>query len=144
MVEKLKSPEFDSGFFSQVFFTWLSYLFQIAQKRPIVQDDLLPINRVDDPQLINNTFSKHYSHFKDEKEDERPVRLSLFAQFTPPMVKAGILKLINSTLQFGPSLLLYYLLQTVQSPSSWPLGGREGYIFATMLFVVSYPCSNGK
>lgn len=73
-------------------------LFTKGNKVTLTQNDLLGVAEGDDPEKVSREFER----LLDERirlNDPQPVRSALIAQFKAPMVKAGVVKFCNSTLQ---------------------------------------------
>lgn len=136
------SPEWDSWAIQHVFFTWVDPLFYKGNKRgyTLQQSDLFPLANSDDPEVVSSEFEAHLKRFQAEGHPS-PVWQAVKTQWGAPMIRAGALKVVNSTLQFAPPVLLNYFLryvQDVQAGSSSPgVSGTnwEGYVWIAALFV---------
>ena len=131
------SPEYAAGPVSRFLFSWVGPFFTLGNARKLEQEDMLGIAGGDDPELVSSTFEKGLAA-EIAKGEAEPVKRALIAQFRAPMIRAGCVKVVNSTLQFAPSLLLYGLLSSLQqgrgslfpSTPTW-----SGYVFAAAMFV---------
>lgn len=110
-------------------------LFRLANKRSLLQDDLYGVAKEDDVADISARFESLLSDRLGNPSKYRfPVRAALVAQFWWPMTCAGFVKLLNSTLQFIPSLLLWQLLGSIQSSTS-DSSDWHGFAYAGAMFV---------
>ena len=95
------------------------------------------ITGADDPLVVSKEFERRLDALMAAGDPE-PVRNALIAQFRGRMIRAGIVKLLNSTLNFAPSLLLYGLLSSMQRGSGTlfnNLPDWSGWVFAVAMFV---------
>lgn len=128
--------EHDSSFLSRIFYTWVNPLFVKGNKASITQDDLFTLAGSDTPSVSSGEFEAHLSSFVAAKH-ANPLTASLRAQFATPMLRAGYIKFLNSTLQLAPPILLNFLLKWLADAqagharnASW-----EGFVWAVSLFV---------
>ena len=128
------SAEYAASFVSRFFFSWLSPLFTLAQTRTLSETDLLGVSGDDSPSFVSRRFQLLLGAHAQEAH---PVRAALVAQFWGPMMVAGGLRLLNSTLNFAPSLLLYGLLSSLQQGvgTLYPaMPSWSGYAWALAMF----------
>ena len=110
-------------------------LFTLANKRSLLQSDLFGVAAEDDVAAISARFETIlHELLENPKKYKFPVRSALWAQFKWPLIRSGLVKMLNSTLQFAPSLLLWQLLETIQSGGSGSSDWR-GFAFAGAMFV---------
>lgn len=121
---------------SRLTYGWMTPLFTLANKRSLVQGDLYGVAAEDDVVAISGAFERILAdRLADPARYKNPVRSALWAQFRWPFIRAGILKLCNSTLNFAPSLLLWQLLEAIQSGGDgidWHGFAYAGIMFAAM------------
>ena len=113
----------------------MSPLFVAAQRRQLGEADLLGVAGTDHPAVISRTFQRLLRERLGTHG--HPVQSALVAQFYGPMLVAGMLRFINSTLNFAPSLLLYGLLSSMQKGSGTlfqNLPDWSGWMFAALMF----------
>jgi len=131
-----RRTEHNSSFLSRTYFSWVDPLFSKGNKATITQDDLFKLEGADTPAVASAAFEAHLASVIAAKS-AAPLTASLRAQFLAPMVRAGYIKFLNSSLQLAPPILLNYLLRwladaqagTARNPA-W-----EGYVWAGALFV---------
>lgn len=111
-------------------------LFVVGNKRQVNEADLLGVAGKDDPLVVSREFEKRLDALMAAGDPE-PVRNALIAQFRGRMIRAGLVKLLNSTLNFAPSLLLYGLLSSLQNGGGTMFSNLpwwSGYAFAVSMF----------
>ena len=132
-----KTGEASASYFAQTAFTWLSPLFVKANRQgaEVQLSDLMPLTAQDDPRVVSETFER-LLHKHTAAKAANPVTSALWEQFRTPMIKAGWFKLLNSTLNLLPPILLNFLLSWLADASrgvarnpAW-----EGYVWAAALY----------
>ncbi|KAF0697853.1 Aste57867_11493 [Aphanomyces stellatus] len=111
-----KSPSELGGCWSNVFFSWLTPLLDLGNKRPLEFDDLYQLNADDRAVHISETFKKYWAI---EMTKSKP-RLwwALARSFGGPFVAAGFLKLIHDSLQFVGPMVIKYIIAFLSDPSA--------------------------
>lgn len=134
----VRSAEFSASWLSHLFFTWVNPLFTIGNRKnySLQEKDLLPLSDVDEPVRISSQFEQ-YIHEAQTAGYTNPVTRAVRQQFGAPMMWAGVVKLLNSTLQFAPPILLNYFLKYLQQAQILGYGETEweGYVWGVALFV---------
>lgn len=130
------SPEYTASWVSKVLFSWMTPLFIIGNARPLEEADLYGVAGEDAPSAVSSAFEAHLHAALASGEPGATYR-ALVVQFWRPMAVAGVFKFVNSTLNFAPLLLLYYLLANIaaRSAGSTTDTAGTGYILAAAMFV---------
>lgn len=155
--------QFSAGFISRVFFLWLGPLFRAGNQsaksggKPLQYSDLLPLTDDDVPERISSSFERLLAKYQKlgqeaaavavpviDKKTGKPaepkpinaVTAAVREQFGPAMIRAGLLKVVNSTLQFAPPVILNYFLKNLQllQAKSAP-NNYDAFIWAIGLFL---------
>lgn len=133
------SGEYAASWLSRTFFGWVTPLFVKGNSAPLAQSDLLGVGEGDSPVAVSREFERLLDE-EVARGAPQPVKAALLRQFKAPMLRAGAVKFVNSTLNFAPSLMLYGLLASMQGAASAnSLYGYvppwSGYVFAVAMFV---------
>lgn len=149
-------PEEDAWFLSQILFTWMRPLFRRAQylskhETALQHEDLLPLPTFDHGEPILSDFERSWvAHEKDSDDSDGEnktdrVRKAVFAVIGRRFVIAGLIKVVNTSLQFSFPILLKQILMFIEdsqagkiSPTdSWSVRNR-GYWLSAVLFGVMF------
>ncbi|KAH9075967.1 hypothetical protein Ae201684P_012457 [Aphanomyces euteiches] len=111
-----KSPSELGGCWSNVFFSWLTPLLDLGNKRPLEFDDLYQLNADDRAAHIYTTFKKYW----DIEMTKPKPRLwwALARSFGGQFIIAGFLKLIHDSLQFVGPMVIKYIIAFLSDPSA--------------------------
>ncbi|RHZ23852.1 hypothetical protein DYB37_005666 [Aphanomyces astaci] len=125
-----KSPAELGGCMSNVFFSWLTPLLDLGNKRPLEFDDLYQLNVDDRATQISLTFKKNWEH---ELTKPKP-RLwwALARSFGGQFVAAGFLKLLHDSLQFVGPMVIKYIIEFLSDPTAELSTGLQ---YALAIFV---------
>ncbi len=123
-----KAPEANANFFSRLIFAWAQPLFRAASERHKVnqgleQEDLLPLIECDLGSRIGPTFEKAWrDQIENSKSDDRDTaieeaRLStaIRAVIGRRFIVAGLIKVLNTFLQFAFPLLTNAILKFIEN-----------------------------
>eukprot|EP00548_Thalassiothrix_antarctica_P012304 CAMPEP_0194159732 /NCGR_PEP_ID=MMETSP0152-20130528/78003_1 /TAXON_ID=1049557 /ORGANISM="Thalassiothrix antarctica, Strain L6-D1" /LENGTH=1449 /DNA_ID=CAMNT_0038869347 /DNA_START=172 /DNA_END=4521 /DNA_ORIENTATION=- len=153
-----KNPEWDANIFSQLWFAWAGSLFKRAtelrkENSALEQEDLLPLPSIDLGKNIAPVFEDYWVKQQQEHEEEDQSKNKKKSK--PPTITstmkiilgkrfifAGVVKAINSSLQFAFPLLLSEILRYIEDiqnnniPSDSDLYTKyRGYWLSAILFV---------
>ena len=151
-------PEEEAWFLSRLFFAWERPLFQRGSKlfkrgEALQQDDLLPLPRRDYGAVISSRFEKAWNEQQQNQQQQPQKKRSLSDEEDikaggKKMVKAinnvmgrkfvwaGIIKAINTALQFGFPILLNEILKFIEQYDSERGQDRyRGYWLSALLFI---------
>lgn len=134
-----RSPEFASSYFSHFLFLWVNPLFVAGNdttRPPLSSSDLFPLSDIDDPSLVSSKFEKLLQ--KHQKGGSKnAVYAALKEQFWNQIFWSGIVKVVNSTLQFIPPIMLNFFLRWVEDAANKrEINPWEGWVWACALFLV--------
>ncbi|OQR82282.1 ATP-binding Cassette (ABC) Superfamily, partial [Thraustotheca clavata] len=125
-----KCPDQLGGFCSSVFFTWLTPLLDLGNKRPLEFADLYQLNHSDRAVNISQTF-QHYWDIELTKTHPR-LWWALARGFGAPFLVAGGLKLIHDSLQFVGPLIIKLIIAFLSDPDS---DINQGFVYVAIIFV---------
>ena len=134
-----RSPEFASSYFSHFLFLWVNPLFVAGNdttRPPLSSSDLFPLSDIDDPSLVSSKFEELLQ--KHQKGGSKnAVYAALKEQFWNQIFWSGIVKVVNSTLQFIPPIMLNFFLRWVEDAANKrEINPWEGWVWACALFLV--------
>ncbi|KAH9115900.1 hypothetical protein LEN26_012951 [Aphanomyces euteiches] len=93
-----KSPSELGGCCSNIFFSWLTPLLDLGNKRPLEFSDLYQLNLDDRAINISKTFKKYWD--VEMMKSKPRLWLALAKSFGGPFSMAGFLKLLHDSMQF--------------------------------------------
>ncbi|KAF0685074.1 Aste57867_23002 [Aphanomyces stellatus] len=125
-----KSPSEIGGCCGNVFFSWLTPLLDLGNKRPLEFDDLYQLNADDRAGHISATFKKYWA-IETAKPKPR-LWWALARSFGGPFVAAGFLKLLHDSLQFVGPMVIKYIIAFLSDPEA---DVRTGISYAAAIFV---------
>lgn len=131
------SEEDSAGILSKILFSWVNPLFVAGNRKDksLQQSDLLRLTRGDDPALVSAEFERRLDDFVAAGHPA-PVTAAIFAQWRAPMIAAGFAKLLNSTLNFVPPILLNNLLKWLSSYAAGTAPDNyAGWLWSVGLFL---------
>jgi len=141
------SPEERAGPVSIIMFTWVTRLFQWATKKrkkykqELEQEDLFNLPKIDGTEVISDKFAKVWSkkfnaqggQVLTSNEASALLTTSIWSVIGSRMIRAGVLKFINSCVQFVYPFLIDQLIKfagAVQSEGAGDVALWHGYAFA--------------
>jgi len=134
-----RSPEWTSSYLSHFLFLWVNPLFVAGNdpsRPPLNSEDLFPLSDVDEPSLVSSKFEE-LLHKHQKNGSKNAVYAALKEQFWGQIFWSGLVKALNSTLQFIPPVLLNFFLRWVDDAAyGRPINQWEGWMWACVLFVV--------
>ncbi|RHY24174.1 hypothetical protein DYB32_008959, partial [Aphanomyces invadans] len=125
-----KSPSELGGCMSNVFFSWLTPLLDLGNKRPLEFDDLYQLNADDRAAQISATFKKYWE-IELTKSNPR-LWWALARSFGAQFVFAGVLKLLHDSLQFVGPMVIKYIIAFLSDPTAEL---NTGLWYAAAIFV---------
>jgi ABC-type multidrug transport system fused ATPase/permease subunit len=157
---KGRIPEEDAWFPSKLFFLWMRPLFRRASylskhETGLQHADLIPLPRVDFGEEINSNFERSWTATKPiistgEKQDDNVkakqqtdrVRKAILAVVGRRFIIAGMIKVVNTSLQFTFPILIKLILKFIEDTQSGKISADDpgitryrGYWLSAILFV---------
>lgn len=134
-----RSPEWTSSYLSHFLFLWVNPLFVAgndSSRPPLNSDDLFPLSDIDEPARVSSKFEELLQ--KHQKGGSKnAVYSALKEQFWGQIFWSGLVKALNSTLQFVPPVLLNFFLRWVDDAANGKaINQWEGWMWACVLFIV--------
>lgn len=160
-------PEEQAWFISHIFFTWMRPLFRRAsyQKRhgtALQQEDLLPMPRIDygapilanfercweaaapsEEETVSGTPKDGEDESKGDKKNTVRIRKAIFGVLGRRFIVAGVIKMLNTALQFSFPLILNAILKFIEQTQAGLLRDEDpwyeqyrGYWLSAVLFGV--------
>ncbi|OQR85424.1 ATP-binding Cassette (ABC) Superfamily [Achlya hypogyna] len=125
-----RCPEQMGGCCSGIFFSWLTPLLDLGNRRPLEFADLYQLNPSDRAVNISATFRK----FWDRERVLPTPRLwrAMAHGFGWPFAYAGFLKLIHDSLQFVGPMVIKLIIEFLSDPDA---DLRVGLVYAGAIFV---------
>jgi ABC-type multidrug transport system fused ATPase/permease subunit len=123
-------PDQYTGCGASVFFSWVTPLMQLGNRRPLQHDDLYQLN----PSNRAKNLSKKFQHvWAKQLESKKPsLSWALAKGFGGQIAMAGGLKLIHDTLQFVGPMMIKDIISFLKDPNA-PLS--EGLSYAAIVFI---------
>jgi ATP-binding cassette, subfamily C (CFTR/MRP), member 1 len=156
---KGRIPEEDAWFPSKLFFLWMRPLFRRAaylskHETALQHEDLIPLPHIDHGDEIISKFdrswektassvslNKNDDDIKSKQKTDR-VRKALFAVVGGRFVMAGVIKLLNTALQFTFPILINLILKFIEKSQRGEISATDpwtvryrGYWLSAVLFV---------
>jgi ABC-type multidrug transport system fused ATPase/permease subunit len=155
-------PEEDAWFWSRLFFTWMRPLFRRAaylskHHSAVEQVDLLPLPRIDHGAPILYDFERSWAatekstsstssatNKNDGKENQETdrIRKAALAVMGVRFIVAGVIKFINSSLQFSFPILIRHILKFIEESQAGKIQDTDpwqeryrGYWLSALLFI---------
>jgi ABC-type multidrug transport system fused ATPase/permease subunit len=159
-------PEEDAWFWSRLFFTWMRPLFRRAaylskHQSALEQVDLLPLPRIDHGAPILCDFERSWAateksttgsitgtstatNKNDGKENQETdrIRKAAMAVMGVRFIVAGVIKFINSSLQFSFPILIRQILKFIEESQAGKIQDTDpwheryrGYWLSALLFI---------
>ena len=129
------SPEAAAGMLSRATFAWLNPTLRLGNQRPLEENDLPPLCRMDSSQTATDSFDRHFEAMRALGTASQPnaVALSLWRSFGREFAVAGVVKLLSDVCQLATPLLLRHMISLLEGGANAAQGVR-----ATLaLFAVS-------
>ena len=127
------SPEESANVFSKALFHWAGGLFSLGFKRALENEDLWPLIRKDQAQVISYEFERVWG---EEKEREKPsLAKAIVRVFGPRFLLYALPKLANDMLVFAGPILLNLMIRFLEN-STWPL--YYGLMIALAFFLTGF------
>jgi len=134
------APEWDASWLSHAFFWWVGPLFsrgnELETRGPLKEEDLFTLAGSDVPALVSRDFERELEA-QQRKGAPNAVYAAVRSQFWRQMLAAGLVKFVNSTLQFAPPVFLNFFLQYVEQAATGATpNAYAGWLWAVGLFLV--------
>ena len=120
---------------SRATFAWLNPTLRLGNQRPLEENDLPPLCRMDSSQTATDSFDRHFEAMRALGTASQPnaVALSLWRSFGREFAVAGVVKLLSDVCQLATPLLLRHMISLLEGGANAAQGVR-----ATLaLFAVS-------
>ncbi|CAK4317702.1 unnamed protein product [Aphanomyces euteiches] len=124
-----KSPSELGGCCSNIFFSWLTPLLDLGNKRPLEFSDLYQLNLDDRAVHISKTFKKHWN--VEMMKSKPRLWLALAKSFGGPFIMAGFLKLLHDSMQFVAPMVIKLMIDFLRDPNAEL---RTGLLYALTIF----------
>ncbi|OQR84098.1 ATP-binding Cassette (ABC) Superfamily, partial [Achlya hypogyna] len=125
-----RCPEEMGGFCSSVFFSWLTPLLDLGNKRPLEFGDLYQLNPADRAMHISEKFQRYWD--KELTRSKPRLWWALSRAFGTPFLVAGFLKLVHDMLQFVGPLVIKLIIEFLSDPEAEL---NTGLLYAAVIFV---------
>lgn len=99
---------------------------------------MFPLSGLDKVADVSEQFETNFRHFQKQGVPS-PLVAALRKQFLVPLALAGVRKWVNSTLQFGPPIILNFFLAFLEDRASGVVGSDQdwkGYVWIIGLFAL--------
>ncbi|OQR88954.1 ATP-binding Cassette (ABC) Superfamily, partial [Thraustotheca clavata] len=125
-----KCPQQLGGCWSSVFFSWLTPLLDLGNKRPLEFNDLYQLNPNDQAVNVSSSFQQYW----EQELGKSTPRLwrALAKAFGWPFAYAGLLKLVHDSLQFVGPLVIKLIIEFLSDPNA---DVKMGMVYVAAIFV---------
>ncbi|ETW02817.1 hypothetical protein H310_05302 [Aphanomyces invadans] len=111
-----KTPSDMAGCFGNVFFSWLTPMLDLGNKRPLEFDDLYQLNVNNRAVHVSSVFKKQWAI--EAAKIKPQMWKALGWSFGGPFVGAGFLKLLHDSLQFVGPMVIKYIIAFLSDPTA--------------------------
>lgn len=132
------TPELEANFLSRLVFWWPNTLLRLGYSKYLELSDLWGLAPQDDSSAVLDRFEHELAEASVNPSGWKPFWRALRQLARRQIVKSGLLKLLNSTLQFIPPILLNFVLRFMEDRSNAP-GAREYQTWVGWVFVIALP-----
>lgn len=125
-----RSPSQFGGCMASVFFTWVTPLMELGNKRPLENHDLY---QLDESNRAEQIASRFHHYWGLQKQQGKPsLTGALVRAFGVKFIIAGFLKLLHDSLQFVGPMVIKWIIAYLSDPTA---SLQEGLFYAAIIFV---------
>eukprot|EP01038_Epipyxis_sp_PR26KG_P011238 gene11238-15079_t len=148
----IKLPKM-KGIIDRLTFGWVKKLMDVGNKTPLELSDLWILPENDNAKSSSEVFNSYFAkekvgkYISDDVTSKKsnvliefwksPVTRAIVKMYKDPFIVTGLLKFLNTMVQFFPSILVSKILKQNSISNAITLGGitiKEGYILSFLLF----------
>lgn len=125
-------PSEKSTTLSKIFFSWLTPLLELGNRRPLQASDLFQLDPENRAASVRSIFEHSWIAEVGLKKDSPSIVWCLFRSFGKPFYMAGVLKLVHDSLIFVAPMVIQGVIKFLNDPEA-PLS--QGLVFAGIIFI---------